>query len=114
MRTNYKAVMPPSRLPPTLNSPPKVRLTVRVGVVGHRPHRLKQEAISSLSRRLSEALSAVKKSVENFSRECPDLFSDEPICLRAISPLAEGTDRYFAKEALKLGYELCCPLPFYK
>ena len=32
--------------------------------------------------------------------------------LRAISPLAEGTDRIFAEQALELGFKLCCVLPF--
>ena len=32
--------------------------------------------------------------------------------MTAISPLAEGTDRIFAEQALNLGYELCCVLPF--
>ena len=32
--------------------------------------------------------------------------------MRAISPLAEGADRLFAEEALKLGYELQVPLPY--
>jgi hypothetical protein len=32
--------------------------------------------------------------------------------LRAVSPLAEGSDRIFAELALGLDYELCSPLPF--
>jgi hypothetical protein len=31
---------------------------------------------------------------------------------RAFSPLADGEDRLFAGEALALGFELNCPLPF--
>ena len=95
-------------------SPPKVRLTFRVGVVGHRPDRLRREDVSSLARRLGEVLSSVKKAVEGFSATHSDLYDKEAPCLRAISPLAEGTDRYFAREALKLDYELCCPFPFHK
>jgi hypothetical protein len=94
------------------NSPPKVRLTFRIGVVGHRPNRLKREDISSLTKRLGEVLSSVKKSVLDFSTKHPGLFNNESPCLRAVSPLAEGTDRYFAREALKLNYELCSPMPF--
>jgi hypothetical protein len=95
-------------------SPPKVRLTFRVGVVGHRPNRLKREDIPLLAGRLGEVLSSVKKAVSDFSAKHPGLFSSESPRLRAISPLAEGTDRYFARESLKLGYELFCPLPFHK
>ena len=32
--------------------------------------------------------------------------------MRAVSPLAEGTDRIFAEQALALGFELCAVLPF--
>ena len=96
------------------NSPPKARLAFRVGIVGHRPNRLKQDDIPGLNSRLMEVLSTVKIAVEDFSVSHPDLYAAETPCLRAISPLAEGTDRHFARAALNLGYELCCPLPFLK
>ena len=32
--------------------------------------------------------------------------------LAPVSPLAEGTDRIFADQAIDLGYELLCPMPF--
>ena len=32
--------------------------------------------------------------------------------MRVVSPLAEGTDRIFAEQALGLGFELCAVLPF--
>lgn len=95
-------------------SPPKARLTFRVGIVGHRPNRLKREDIPSLTARLAEVLSSVKKAVEDFSSAHSALFAEGSLCVRAVSPLAEGTDRCFARQALRLGYELCCPLPFHK
>ena len=95
-------------------TPPKARLTFRVGIAGHRPNRLELEAVPSLTVRLAEVLSSVKKAVDDYSTEHSNLFADAPPCVRAVSPLAEGTDRYFAKQALRLGYELCCPLPFHK
>lgn len=42
----------------------------------------------------------------------PPLFADDAPVLRAISPLAEGTDRVFAEQALALGWDLCCVMPF--
>lgn len=80
--------------------------TVSVGVVGHRPNRLQPADLPSLTARLGEILAAVK----NAATQMPNGL----VCLRAVSPLAEGTDRYFAREALRLGYELFCPLPFPK
>jgi hypothetical protein len=95
-------------------SPPKVRLTFRVGIVGHRPNRLRPEDTRSLEKQLGSVLAAVKQIVEDFRATHPDLFAETPASLRAISPLAEGTDRLFARQALKHGYSLCCPLPFHK
>jgi hypothetical protein len=94
--------------------PPKARLTFRVGIVGHRPNRLRPEDVPSLAARLGEVLSTIKKLVDDFAAAHPDLFTAAPPSLRAISPLAEGTDRHFARQALKLGYELYCPFPFHK
>ena len=36
---------------------------------------------------------------------------DAPV-LQAVSSLAEGSDRIFAEEAVRLGYSLSCPMPF--
>ena len=38
----------------------------------------------------------------------------QPCTLRAISPLAEGADRIFARQALDRGFELSCPMPFFQ
>jgi len=95
-------------------APSRAGLTFRVGIVGHRPNRLQREDIPSLTARLAEALSLVKQAVEDFPATHPGLFEPEPARLRAVSSLAEGTDRYFAREALRLGYQLCCPMPFRK
>jgi hypothetical protein len=102
--------------PSGLKTPPKARLTFRVGVVGHRPNRLPQDAIRQAQLRavLGDVLGHVQAAVEAFKLQSPQaLFyaPDAPV-LRAVSPLAEGTDRIFADEALKRGYGLCCPMPF--
>lgn len=57
-------------------------------------------------------LRQVKDSADAVSKGCAAFFTDERPLLRAVSPLAEGTDRLFARAAVELGYELCCPLPF--
>lgn len=92
--------------------PLKPRLAFRVGVVGHRPNRLQSADLGVLSDRLRELLSAVRGVVETFAHDSSRLFSDGAPVLRALSPLAEGTDRLFADAALGLGYHLCCPMPF--
>src|SRR4051812_20648408 len=93
-------------------SPAKARLAFRVGVVGHRPNRLKEANLGQLSEVLQKILRDVKTAVETFAKNQEELFADGPPVLRALSPLAEGTDRMFAQSAIGLGYELCCPMPF--
>ena len=98
-----------------LKHPPHARLTFRVGVVGHRPDRLPESAdsLKDLQGRIGEILAAVKDSVARF-QDHPDgaFYAPGAACLRAISPLAEGSDRMFAEEALRLDFSLCCPTPF--
>ena len=97
-------------------TPPKAGLVFRVGVVGHRPNRLPQDAARHLQLRaaLGEVLEHVRAVVEHFKAHSPQaqLYAAEAPILRAVSPLAEGADRLFADEALKRGYGLCCPMPF--
>jgi hypothetical protein len=95
-----------------LRTPPRARLAFRVGVLGHRPNRLPTD-VAALRLRLRETLEALKVAVEDFrSTAQAALYADEAPVLRALSPLAEGSDRLFAEAALDLGYSLCCPMPF--
>ncbi len=93
-------------------SPTKAPLAFRIGVVGHRPNRLKEANLGQLAELLGNVLKEVKSAVEAFARSRGTLFAAGTPVLRAISPLAEGTDRMFAQAAVRLGYELCCPMPF--
>lgn len=93
--------------------PPRPQLAFRVGVVGHRPNRLSPEKLPELYEVVAWVLAQTKSAVE----ECwdPQLYAeamDRRVLLRAVSPLAEGSDRIFAAQALNLGYALCCVMPF--
>jgi hypothetical protein len=96
-------------------APPKAQVAFRIGVVGHRPNRLPEDTarLGLLRTTLKQILDHAKGTVAS-TANMPEsaLYSSLPIILRAISPLAEGSDRIFAEEALALGYELCSPLPF--
>jgi hypothetical protein len=83
-----------------------------VGVVGHRPNRLQRADLEKLAAVLKLTLETVQEEVRRMHRDNPKLFDISAPVLRAISPLAEGTDRIFAEQALDLRYELCCVLPF--
>ncbi len=93
--------------------PPKPRLVFRVGVVGHRPNRLPGDT-TRLEEVIASMLNAIHQEVVRLGDKQSDLFDDSKPVLRAVSPLAEGTDRIFAKAALKLDYELCVPMPFHQ
>ena len=99
-----------------LVNPPRARLALRVGVVGHRPNRLPGDAatLAALRARIGEVLLAARDEVERFQAEGGDagLYAPDPPLMRAVAPLAEGTDRIFVEEALALGYGLICPMPF--
>jgi hypothetical protein len=92
--------------------PPKPRLALRVGVTGHTPDGLADADPVLLQEQIHEVLRILKQ----FATEHPKVSRsyhdrDEPI-LRLVSALAEGADRYAAHQAISLGYELRCPLPF--
>lgn len=96
-------------------TPPKAPFAFRIGVVGHRPNRLPHdERLETLRATLHAILADAKEAVADITAALPEsaLYANEPPILRALSPLAEGSDRIFAQEALSLGYALCCPLPF--
>lgn len=97
---------------PELSKPPRPPLAFRVGIVGHRPDRLKNADLEQLSAVLANFLSFTKKAVRDAAVELKDLYDDkQPVILTALSPLAEGTDRLFAKAAGE-DYALCCVMPF--
>ena len=101
--------------PAPLTSPPRAPLAFRVGIVGHRPNRMPDDDAGQAAIRahLAVVLEAVKEAVAAFpSTLAAPLYAPDPPILRAVSSLAEGADRIFAEEALRLGYQLCCPMPF--
>src|ERR1035438_6235307 len=88
------------------------RLAFRVGVTGHRD--LNAETCQALRPRVRARLEQIKHLTEQAATKPRTVYyKHSPAVLRAVSPLAEGADRIFAEEALELGYELECPLPFH-
>ncbi|MBI3797857.1 MAG: DUF4231 domain-containing protein [Deltaproteobacteria bacterium] len=96
---------------PTDPHPPRPRLAVRVGVTGHRLNRLTQADEPLLRAKIREVLERVLQIAQDvLAADSP--YAPGPPILRVISPLAEGADRIVAQEAVTLGFELQCPLPF--
>jgi hypothetical protein len=96
-------------VPPTSDRP---RLTVRVGVSGHRADALAASDATALRGRVRELLSAIAAEARGLL-EAPgtDYAATDPRIVLT-SSLAAGADTLVANEALALGYELQAPLPF--
>lgn len=88
------------------------RLALRVGVTGHR--RLAQDQIDDLRERVRLALRAITEAATRIKDDQSSGYSVDPPLLRVISPIAEGGDRLVAAEGIQAGYELQCPLPFFR
>jgi hypothetical protein len=98
-----------------MKEPPKARIAFRVGVVGHRPDRLPddEEGLARIRARIAEVLEATHAAVDRFAASPrASLYDSGGPTLTANSPLAEGSDRIFAEEALRLGWKLTCIMPF--
>jgi len=93
-------------------SPPRVRLAVRVGVTGHRPNRLAQADEPLLRTKIRDVLELIRLTAKDVLAVTDSAYTPGPPILCVISPLAEGADRIAAQEAVELGFELQCPLPF--
>jgi hypothetical protein len=92
--------------------PAKTRVAIRVGVTGHRPNRLGTTDRPDLRRQVENILKLVRDGGQRIAADPEAGYDSSAPLLRIISPLAEGSDRLVAEEAVKLGFELQCPLPF--
>jgi hypothetical protein len=92
--------------------PAKVRVAIRVGVTGHRPNRLGNVDHAHLRRQIESVLKVVQDVANRISADPLAGYLLTAPLFRIMSPLAEGSDRWVAEEALNLGFELQCPLPF--
>jgi hypothetical protein len=102
--------------------PPRVPLVLRVGVTGHRPDRQKRPDpdIPVARAAIAEVLAAISRAVHGVAEVGSGLFAltahtgqtSVDRRLRLVSALAAGPDQWVAAEAVSLGYELQCVLPF--
>jgi hypothetical protein len=93
-------------------SPPKPRLTLTVGVIGHRPNRLPSEARVRVAAQVNETFALIAKTARDARERHDEFFTEEPPAPACISALAEGADRIAAISALENGYALNAILPF--
>lgn len=92
--------------------PDRPRLTVRVGITGHRAGGLPAADLQQLRTRVREALVALRDAAAGvLAREGHDYAPAAP-AMTLVSSLASGSDSLVADEARALGYALHAPLPF--
>jgi hypothetical protein len=92
-------------------------LAFRVGITGAR--RLPAHAEPGLRTAVSQVLTTISQTLHMLAADprARNIYAakDDTISkveLRLVSPLAEGSDRLVAEEALRAGYALLAPLPF--
>lgn len=95
-----------------MSSPPKPDMVFRVGVVGHRPNRLRSADLTALTERIRQLLRTIQEEVRRQWTAQREFYSDATPVVRIYSPLAEGVDRIFAEQGLAENCELTAVLPF--
>ena len=87
------------------------RRSFSVGITGHRPPLLDDEAEAMARPWLTEVLQDLAEAAAEVALSYPALFSAHPAIPRFVSPLAEGADQLGARVALEVGYRLHAILP---
>ena len=86
--------------------PPRPRLTLNVGITGHRANVLPPEVIKDLRSCLDMVLGRLRDAVEKVHASEDLLFTGQPPVLRLHTPLATGSDQLAAESAHELGYSV--------
>ncbi len=96
--------------------PPRVQMALRIGVTGHRQQSLQRQGArdGELRTTIRYVLSQIHEKASAIFLQNRDAYDGLKPTFRVISPLAEGSDRLVAEEAMALGFELQSPLPFYR
>jgi hypothetical protein len=97
-----------------MHYPPRPRLTLSVGVIGHRPNRLPPDRIGQIEAEVERVIDLVAHEVDVVHQRYRNYFREEKPQLFVVSALAEGTDRIVARAALAKGFTLDVPIPFLK
>ena len=90
------------------------RLTLRVGVTGHRPNKLEPEQMTRLSEIATTMLGELSKITNGIHAAHSKVLVAGPPNLRLVTSLAEGADTIVAHAARDCGYRLDVILPFPK
>jgi hypothetical protein len=91
--------------------PPKPRLTVRIGVTGHRPNKLADEVVPRTRAQLRDTFAAIERAAAEIHAENTTFYAAHPPLIRLLSGFAEGADQ-FAVEESPSGWQIGAILPF--
>lgn len=97
-----------------INSAQTPRLTLRVGVTGHRPNKLEPDQMTRLSEIATTMLGELSKITNGIHAAHSNVLAAGPPNLRLVTSLAEGADTIVAHAARDCGYRLDVILPFPK
>lgn len=92
--------------------PPRPRLTLNVGITGHRPHLLPKEALGDIRASVTAILDDLARATGALHANEPDMFTPDAPRLHLHSALASGSDQLAAGCARELHYEIRALLPF--
>ncbi|MDR7101018.1 hypothetical protein [Croceicoccus sp. BE223] len=102
----------PPRPPHPDRHPPRPRLTLNVGITGHRGNALDASIEDDLRHRLDTVLGALIGAVKALRESDPAVYSPQSPQMRFHTALATGADQIAAKAARGLDYEVRAVLPF--
>src|SRR3982074_1968619 len=91
--------------------PPKPRLTVRVGITGHRPNKLDAASVPPTRQQLVDVFAAIEQAAAGIRKDAASFYTDAPPAFRLISGFAEGADQ-MAVAACPSGWPIDAIPPF--
>ncbi len=92
--------------------PPRPRLTLNIGITGHRAKLLPGGVVAALGPCVSELFGELREAAHRLHREEATIFASDPAELRLHTPLATGADQLAATCAHSNGYRIRALLPF--
>lgn len=96
----------------TAHLPPRPRLTLNVGITGHRLNTIPEELLESLGQNLDEVFSLLRNGVDALEAKEVPFYDREPAVLWLHTPLASGSDQMAATSAQRHGFGIRALLPF--
>jgi hypothetical protein len=73
--------------------PPKPRLTLRVGITGHRPNKLSAAATDRIRRQMPGVFAAIEEAGRDILAANAEFYAADPPVFRLVSGFAEGADQ---------------------